>query len=94
MKLTKHKFYELLNFNSKSLNEGKIAFNKNENATKIDSTKASKSVSTNSKIKKKLISMRRCSTVQTLLPVEYAANKNNDGCDILAENFKSIVFLS
>ena len=37
--------------------------------------------------------MRRCSTVQTLLPVEYAANKNNDGCDVLTENFKSTLFL-
>lgn len=37
--------------------------------------------------------MRRCSTVQTLLPVEYAANKNNDGCDALTENFKSTLFL-
>lgn len=51
-----------------------LAFNKNNDvSTKVTTTKTSKSTST--KLKRKLISMRRSSTVQTLLPVESLATK-------------------
>jgi hypothetical protein len=45
-----------------------LVFNRNEPSSKILATKPTKSTST--KLKRKLISMKRSSTVQTLLPIE------------------------